>query len=58
MKAYVVSWTEKEGKFQTMTLYVKEKGKLTEFVDDLQKKGCEVHEVKLAKQQNTEAWER
>ena len=57
MKAYVVSYTEK-GKFHSMTLYLEEKGKLEEFVDDLQKKGCEVHEVKLAKQQNTEAWER
>jgi hypothetical protein len=57
VKAYVVSWTEK-GKFQTMTLYVKEKGKLEEFVTDLQKKGCQVNEVKLAKQQDTGAWER
>jgi hypothetical protein len=57
MKAYVVSYTEK-GKFHTMTLYLEEKGKLEEFVADLEKKGCEVNEVKLAKQQDTGAWER
>jgi hypothetical protein len=57
VKAYVVSYSEK-GKFHSMTLYLEEKGKLEEFVADLQKKGCEVQEVKLAKQQRIEAWEK
>jgi hypothetical protein len=49
MKAYVISYTEK-GKFQQMTLYVEVPGKLEAFVADLEKKGCEVHEIKLGEQ--------
>lgn len=54
MRAYVISYTE-EGVAKTFTYYASEPGKLANFVSELEAKGCEIHDIKLAIQHTDDA---